>query len=66
MMDKHFEIGTKLWNIGREVGLDFVVGCQCCGGNTPELQGNCPCRGIDVRSAEVKEKMDAIEKEYSR
>ena len=26
-----------------------VPGCMCYGANTPELDGNCPCQGVDLR-----------------
>jgi hypothetical protein len=44
---------TRLWELGKENGWTFVNGCRCCGGNTPELLGYCPCQGIDNRNKEA-------------
>jgi hypothetical protein len=31
--------------------LGPVKGCLCYGANTPDLDGRCPCQGIDNRPA---------------
>ncbi len=51
-MDEAHAAEERAWAEARTSGLDFIPGCSCCGSNTPELIGRCPCRGIDLRVLE--------------
>lgn len=47
---------TTAWATAEATGLAFVKGCSCCGSNTPELIGRCPCQGIDLRKEDTNAK----------